>query len=77
MYRLAIPHHQQLRRPRRAEDTGGQAVRDKLPPPDYDEVRYEIVSDDAGIITQRISEWADSGAVDLIVTTGGTGMGPE
>lgn len=57
------------------EDTGGQAIREKLPPPDYEEVRYEVVSDDAEVITQRISSWSDSGDVDLIVTTGGTGMG--
>ena len=54
---------------------GGQAIREKLPPPDYQEVRYEVVSDDENDITRRISEWADSGEVDLVVTTGGTGMG--
>ncbi len=75
MYRLAILTISSSGARGEREDTGGQAIRDKLPPPAYDEVRYEIVSDDAGIITQRISEWADSGAVDLIVTTGGTGMG--
>ena len=57
------------------EDTGSQAIRDKLPPPDYTEVRYEIVADDPDLITGRISDWSDSGEVDLIVTTGGTGMG--
>ena len=59
----------------RAEDAGGQAIRDKLPPPDYEEVRYEMIADDADLITRRVGEWADSGEVDLIVTTGGTGMG--
>ena len=58
-------------------DTGSQAIRDKLPPPDYEEVRYEIVADDPDTITERISAWADSGEVDLIVTTGGTGMGRQ
>lgn len=59
------------------EDTGGEAIRTKLPPPDYEEVRYEIVADDSDVITGRISEWADSGEVDIIVTTGGTGMGRQ
>lgn len=59
------------------EDRGGPAIRDKLPPPDYEEVRYEIIADDADAITRRICEWSDSGEVDLIVTTGGTGMGPR
>jgi molybdenum cofactor synthesis domain-containing protein len=58
-------------------DAGGPAIRKKLPSPDYEQVRYEIVSDDADTITDRIREWADSGEVDLIVTTGGTGMGRQ
>ncbi len=75
MFRLAILTISSSGARGEREDTGGQAIRDKLPPPDYEEVRYEIVSDDAGTITARISDWADSGSVDLIVTTGGTGMG--
>ena len=75
MFRLAILTISSSGARGEREDTGGQAIRDKLPPPDYDEVRYEVVSDDADTITGRISEWADSGDVDLIVTTGGTGMG--
>ena len=75
MYRLAILTISSSGARGEREDTGGQAIRDKLPPPDYEEVRYEIVSDDAKAITDRIGDWADSGEVDLIVTTGGTGMG--
>ena len=60
-------------------DAGGPAIRDKLPPPDFREVHYEIVDDDADRIAQRVRELADADAdaVDLIVTTGGTGMGPR
>src|SRR5260370_39021955 len=41
---------------------------------------WEIVatlrtSDDAATIRDRLTEWADSGRVDLILTTGGTGIG--
>ena len=75
MYRLAILTISSSGARGEREDTGGQAIRDKLPPPDYEEVLYEIVSDDAKAITDRIGDWADSGEVDLIVTTGGTGMG--
>ena len=35
------------------------------------------VSDDAANIRQQLREWADSGRVDLILTTGGTGIGPR
>lgn len=65
------------------DDAGGPAIRAKLPPPDYQEVHYEIVDDDADQIAARIRDLADAGAgsaadpVDLIVTTGGTGMGPR
>ncbi len=34
-------------------------------------------SDDAAAIRNRLTEWADSGRVDLILTTGGTGIGPR
>ena len=75
MYRLAILTISSSGARGEREDAGGQAIRDKLLPPDYEEVRYEIVADDADTITARLSEWADSGEVDLIVSTGGTGMG--
>ena len=75
MYRLAILTVSSSGARGEREDTGGQAIREKLPAPDYEEVRYEIVADDSDTITTRIREWADSGEVDLIVSTGGTGMG--
>jgi len=57
------------------EDTSGQALRDALEPRGYRVVRYEIVTDDREIIAGRLSQWADAPDVDLIVTTGGTGLG--
>ena len=75
MYRLAILTISTSGARGEREDAGGQAIREKLPPPDYEEVRYEVVSDDDEVITSRICEWADSGEVDLVITTGGTGMG--
>lgn len=35
------------------------------------------VSDDPANIREQLREWADSGRVDLILTTGGTGIGPR
>ncbi len=75
MYRLAILTISTSGARGEREDSGGQAIREKLPPPDYEEVQYEVVSDDDEVITSRICEWADSGEVDLVITTGGTGMG--
>jgi molybdenum cofactor synthesis domain-containing protein len=40
-------------------------------------VRYDIVPDEVDIIRRRLIEWADAGDVDVILTTGGTGLGPR
>jgi molybdenum cofactor synthesis domain-containing protein len=45
-------------------------------------LNWEIVatlksSDDAAAIRKLLTEWADSGRADLILTTGGTGIGPR
>ena len=59
------------------EHTSGDKIREVLPPPDYAVVRYEIVSDEKDMIAQRMAEWADAPEVNLIVSTGGTGLGPR
>ncbi len=40
-------------------------------------IRYDIVPDEVDIIRRRLIEWADAGDVDIILTTGGTGLGPR
>ena len=57
------------------EDTSGQAIREMLEQQGYEVVRYEVVSDEKDLIAERLSQWADAPDVDLIVTTGGTGLG--
>ena len=57
------------------EDSSGQAIKDRLVGDEFQVVRYEIVSDDKDAISAKLAEWADSDGVDLIVTTGGTGLG--
>ena len=37
----------------------------------------KIIPDDEEIIRQTLIEWAESGRVDLILTTGGTGFAPR
>ena len=75
MFRLAVLTVSTSGSQGQREDTGGQAVKDALPPPDYEVARYEIVSDDYDAIAGKLAEWADAPDVDLIVTTGGTGLG--
>lgn len=36
----------------------------------------EIIPDDQGLIEKSLASWADGGSLDLIVTSGGTGLSP-
>jgi molybdopterin adenylyltransferase len=38
---------------------------------------YEILPDDRGMIAAALKRLADAGAIDLILTTGGTGVAPR
>lgn len=59
------------------EDTSGAAIRELLGSIQIDVTKYEIVPDELDVIARHIREWADSRVVQLIVTTGGTGLGPR
>ena len=59
------------------EDSSGRAIQEMLAKPDYEVVRYEVVADDKDMIAGRLVDWSDAPDVDLIVTTGGTGLGPR
>ena len=59
------------------EDTSGALIRQLLQTIDMAVDRYEIIPDELSIISERLSQWADAGRLDLIVTTGGTGLAPR
>ena len=59
------------------EDTSGAEIRRLLSGLDVSIERYEVIPDERAAITARLIEWADGTALDLIVTTGGTGLGPR
>ena len=56
------------------EDKSGEAIREVVTQIDGDVIKYAIVPDEWKDITVKLSEWADSGEVDVILTTGGTGL---
>jgi molybdopterin adenylyltransferase len=58
------------------EDTSGAAIRELLESIATID-RYEIIPDEQVTIGARLREWSDEGKIDLIVTTGGTGLGPR
>ena len=60
-------------RGQRRDESGG-AIRDSLSALGSRVVKYEIVPDEKEIIAGRLQEWADGGGVDVILTTGGTGL---
>ena len=53
------------------------AIQEVLVPPDYECIQYDVVSDEKDMITDRLVRWADEEGLDLIVTTGGTGVAPR
>src|SRR6266508_6401272 len=59
------------------EDTSGAAIGELLAPLGAVVRRYQIVPDDLETIVTTLSTWADAGDLDLIVTTGGTGLAPR
>ena len=56
------------------EDTSGQCIRDILTAAGFQERHYEVVPDEQPILEQRLRSWSDQDRLDLIVTTGGTGL---
>jgi molybdenum cofactor synthesis domain-containing protein len=58
-------------------DLSGPALSDWLRPKGVETARYEMIPDDEGQISVKLAEWADSGELDIILTTGGTGVSPR
>lgn len=56
------------------EDTSGGAVREMIVGIGGEIARYEIVPDERWKIAQTLRAWCDAGGLDLIITTGGTGL---
>ena len=58
-------------------DTSGAAIAELLATIDAAVQRSEVVPDERDQIAATLRTWADSDELDLIVTTGGTGLGPR
>lgn len=59
------------------QDTSGEQLQTVLTDNGFSVKAYEIVPDQKEIISKKLSEWADSLQLDLIITTGGTGVDPS
>jgi len=55
------------------EDESGRVIREMIAP--FGEVVcYQVIPDEEELIVRTLVEWVDRDAVDLILTTGGTGL---
>ncbi len=59
------------------EDTSGDVISEMMAGDEFQELRRDIVPDEKELISDRLREWCDGGEFDLILTTGGTGLGPR
>jgi molybdopterin adenylyltransferase len=55
-------------------DKSGEVIKDSLSKIDSTIIKYEVVPDELEVISGKLIEWADKGSVDVILTTGGTGL---
>ena len=56
-------------------DTSSAAIRELLGTIGAETAEYAIVPDEPAGISGKLAEWADSGKLELVITTGGTGLG--
>ena len=56
------------------EDKSGEVIRKVMSRFEGRVVEYAIVPDEKENITRKLIEWSDDGGIDIIITTGGTGL---
>jgi molybdopterin adenylyltransferase len=59
------------------KDTSGDAISEIMALEGFVEVAREIVPDEQDIISAKLKDWCDGGTMDVVLTTGGTGLGPR
>ena len=59
------------------QDRSGEVIRETLSQMDVRIVNYDIVPDEKALIAQKLIKWVDEDGIDVIITTGGTGLSPR
>jgi molybdenum cofactor synthesis domain-containing protein len=62
---------------KKEEDLSGRLLKELLGSNNFEIYSYDIVRDDKMLIKDKLIYYADMLKVDLILTTGGTGLGPR
>ena len=58
-------------------DTSGDIISGLIEKEGYTQICRDIVPDEIDLISNKLRVWCDGGDIDLILTTGGTGLGPR
>jgi len=58
-------------------DKSGPLIKESFAHLDGKVVRYEVIPDEKELIAKKLAQWADEGTMDIILTTGGTGLAPR
>ena len=59
------------------QDKSGEAIREILSGMGVHIVNYDIIPDEKELIVEKLVKWADEDALDVLITTGGTGLTPR
>ena len=59
------------------DDVSGPVLAKRIEAENWTVARQSLLPDDESAIRATLSEWADSGELDVIITTGGTGFAPR
>jgi molybdopterin adenylyltransferase len=59
------------------QDKSGAVIREVLSSMDVSIVNYDIVPDEQELIVAKLVKWTDEDDLDVLITTGGTGLTPR
>lgn len=59
------------------EDASGQTIAEMLAGGEFEVYERKIVPDDLETIAEELRRFSDQASVDIVLTTGGTGLGPR
>jgi molybdopterin adenylyltransferase len=59
------------------QDKSGEAIREILSSIDARIVNYDIIPDEKELIVAKLVKWVDEDDLDVLLTTGGTGLTPR
>lgn len=58
-------------------DASGPALADRVRAEGWSVIQTAILPDDRSVLAETMRQWADSGLLDVILVTGGTGFAPR